>query len=408
MALPQERYIKITSGKGSVELAERSLQALVITDGTPVSGSGVTFDESSLLKYANVASVGEVFGTSSKEYLWASKYFSYVSPSGATPSRLTFAKHVAASGSDDPFVADFNRVAAMTNDFACLTFLTSTMPTEDQVKKVAAANAALNYRFLFIASLTNEMVDDGGSVSGAVKALVGEKGTNGTEITYQRKITTSGSDLSVPKTYIAAAIVSAVDWDAEDGSVNAMFRQITGETADVVSERAVTGENASCGADDLDDANVDYYGLVQTNGTEQAFFQRGFNSDGEAILVYVGELWLKSRITTRLLTLFLSSNKVPANVDGNARVFAEVDAVCHDAVRNGVIEAGKTLSTSSRTNILSWTRDTKAADRVEDTGYWLQVWIKQNDDGKGYVARYLLIYSKGDAVIKVEGNDAFV
>ena len=408
MALPQERYIKITSGEGTVTTGERSLQTLVISDGTLVSGSGLTFDESALLKFYNAVEVGEAFGTSSKEYAWAVKYFSYVSPSGETPSLLTFAKHGDAEGTTDAFLADFNRVAAMTNDFVCFTFLTETPPTEAQVKAVAAANAALNYRFLFVASLTNEMVDDNGSVADAVTALVGENGTNGTEITYQREIANTGASLKVPKTYIVAAILSAIDWDSEDGSVNPMFRQITGEKEDVISAKAVTGADASQGADDLDKANVDYYALVQTNGTEQAFFQRGFNSDGESVLVYVGELWLKSRISTRLMTLFLSSNKIPANVDGNARIFAEIDTVCNEAVRNGVIEVGKTLSQNARTNILSWTRDAAAADKVEDAGYWLQSWVVANDDGKGYVAKYLLIYSKGDAIIKVEGKDVFV
>lgn len=450
MALPQERYIKITSGEGTVTTAERSLQTLVISDAelsanddypnydassTYKKGYGATyggawyscntdgttgtwdsskwklvkdFDESTLLKFSNALDVGEAFGVSSKEYAWAVKYFSYVSPSGETPSRLTFAKHGDAEGTTDAFLADFNRVAAMTNDFACFTFLTETPPTEAQVKAVAAANAALNYRFLFVASLTNATVDDNGSVADAMKALVGEKGTNGTEVTYQREIANTGASLKVPKTYIVAAILSAIDWDSEDGSVNPMFRQVTGETADVISAKAVTGADASQGADDLDDANVDYYASVQTNGTEQAFFQRGFNSDGESVLVYVGELWLKSRISTRLMTLFLSSNKIPANVDGNARIFAEIDTVCNEAVRNGVIEVGKTLSQAARTNILSWTRDSAAADKVEDAGYWLQCQVKENDDGKGYVAKYLLIYSKGDAIIKVEGNDIFV
>lgn len=408
MALPQERYIKITSGNGTVTTGERSLQTLVVSDGTLVSGSSLTFDESSLLKFSGATGVGEAFGTDSKEYAWANRYFSYVSPSGETPSRLTFAKHVSGTGTDGGFLADFNRVVSMTNDFACLTFLTATMPTAAQVKAVAEANAALNYRFLFVTSLTNAQVTASKTVSAAVTALVGSKGTNGTEITYQREIANSGTTLKVPKTYIVAAIVSAIDWDSEDGSVNAMFRQITGEDADVISEKAVTGTNASQGADDLDDANVDYYGEVQTNGTNQAFFQRGFNSDGESVLVYVGELWLKSRISTRLMNLFLSTNKIPANIDGNARIFAEIETVCTEAVSNGVIEAGKTLSTAARTNILSWTRDSDAADKVADAGYWLKCWIKENEDGKGYVVKYLLIYSKGDAIIKVEGNDTFV
>lgn len=402
MALPQDRYIHITSGNGSAETMERSLQALVITDGTPIDNNKV-FDESKFLKYSNAVAVGKDFGTESKEYLWAVKYFAYVSPNGETPSRLTFAKRGTGT-----FVADFTRIAEMSNNFICFTFLCETMPTSTEAKAVADANAALNYRFLFITSLTNEAVDDAGTVKDAVKAIVGDSGVNGTEITYQREVATSGDEIKVPKTYIVAAIVSAIDWDTEDGSVNAMFRQISGETADVISETKVTGDNASQGADDLDEANVDYYGLVQTNGTERAFFQRGFNSDGEAILVYVGEVWLKSEISSALMAMFLSANKIPANADGNDRVFAEINAVCLSAVDNGVIEAGKTLSTTDRINVTSWAGDSEAADIIEDTGYWLKCWIVANDDGKGYVAKYLLIYSKGDAIIKVEGTDTFV
>lgn len=410
-SIPQERYIKITTGKGSVDTLERNLQTLVFTDST--AEDGTVFDADSDVVCTDIAGVATAFGVGSKEYIWASKYFSFSNPLGSSPTTLKFAKVVAQGDeSGEPEISDeeaaFARVSARTNDFGVFTFLTEI--TTAAINAIATANAALNYRFEFVYSMTLSELNltyasEVKPVVAYQTACVGADGANGSHGVFQKEVDLDGSTIKVPKTYMLAAVLSSIDWNQTDGTVSPFFRSFNGEVADVDSSASVKigGVYTSIGADDLDEANVNYYGKVQINGVGRSFYQRGVNSDGETALVYMGEVWLKSAIATRIMKLLLSVSKIKANSEGNAQVYTNIDAACSDGVDNGVIEVGKDLDETARASIFSSTRDAKAADIIVNRGYWLNTKIAKDNDGKNYKAKYLLLYSKGDVVVKVEG-----
>lgn len=385
-SIPISRYIKITSGKGSVEIAERDLQSLLFTDDENVQ-EGFVLDDTTEIVCHGIEQVGMAFGTESKEYAWASKYFAYSDPNGNGPDRLTFAY---CATSEEPSVA-YNRLIGRFSNFGVFSFLRVLTPA--QVKAVATANAAQNYRFLFVAALSSAAMTDAGGAHAAKVAMTGTDGASGTHIVYQDKI--DFSENIVPKTYILSAIISAIDWDSPEGTVSPMYRTLSGETADVDDEDL---------ADDLDADYINYYGCVQIHGTIRAFYQRGVNSDGETALVFMGEVWLKSHVTTELAELMLSSAKIKANSEGLARVYTTVDAAAQDGVTNGVILTGVELDDATRAEIYSRTHDAEAADIISDGGYWLYVWKSDDDDGANKKAKYLLMYAKEDVIVTVEGT----
>lgn len=445
MPLPMKRYVDIKSGEGTTNVGSRNLQALALTASSPTK-SGYTFDENNDLVFGNAEMVAYVFGEGSKEALWAAKYFGYSSPIGYGPTLLTFAK--IGDGDEDPVDA-FDRVVHRTNDFGIFTILEKM--TTAQIADVAVANKALNYRFQFVSAIYDSLITS--TVADLVTTIVGNDGVNGTHLVYQRhedrtheftdwsgsvayavgdkvknsskyyvckkKIaapetgtnTFNADDWTedkhaadfVPKTYILAAVLAGIDWQAEDGTVSPMFRMIPGETADVTNELTVSGEGV--GADDLDKAFVSYYGLVQTTAQLRAFYQKGVNTDREPALVYMGEVWLKSEISTAIMNLMLSLPKIKANREGNAQVYATVDAAASRGVTNGIIEKDKILDNEARQSIYSRTHDTAAANIIETRGYWLKTWIVKDTDGANYKAKYLLLYAKGDVIVKVEGSD---
>lgn len=92
MAIPQERYVRITSSNvGNSAIQERDLNGLLFTLGRGWIGQGA-FGTDSILKCYSVDQVRKYFSSSSDEVKFAQKYFAYISPSGSSPASLSFAR----------------------------------------------------------------------------------------------------------------------------------------------------------------------------------------------------------------------------------------------------------------------------------------------------------------------------
>lgn len=87
MAIPQTKYVNIISAVGGTsQVSQRDLMGRVFTDNSLVPAGAV-------LEFAGLDAVGNWFGTGSAEYLFAQKYFGYVSKSGNIPQKISFALH---------------------------------------------------------------------------------------------------------------------------------------------------------------------------------------------------------------------------------------------------------------------------------------------------------------------------
>ena len=64
------------------------------------------------------------------------------------------------------------------------------------------------------------------------------------------------------------------------------------------------------------------------------------------------------------------------------------------------------ITDEQKVKVYQLTGNSEAWFTVQDTGYVGSVEIRQKD--KKYVAYYKLIYSKGDAICKVEGSDILI
>ena len=193
---------------------------------------------------------------------------------------------------------------------------------------------------------------------------------------------------------IPMAIFGAIDYDGIGTAPNFMFKTVSGEQPTVFSDQV---------ADTLDGIHVNYYGQTQVNGRPLAFYQRGFNLDGEDTAVYCNEVWLKSHIATAIFNLLLITERVPANDDGESMIYTTIAGAAQQAIRNGTIETGKTYTAEQRAVIYQLTGDADAYMTMQNAGYWLNVVIEQ--DGTEYKAVYKLVYGKGDSIRKVEGTD---
>lgn len=195
-------------------------------------------------------------------------------------------------------------------------------------------------------------------------------------------------------------IIAATNYAQTNAVQNFMYQQ-SNLTPSVASDTD---------ANTYDALKTNYYGVTQDNGTQIAFLQRG-EMNGPAsspgtISVFANEMWFKSAVTTQLFNLLLAVSEISANAQGQALVTGAIQTVINQALVNGTISVGKTLTVTQQFYITSVTGDPQAWYQVQNNGYWLSVEIVPV--GPDYQAVYTLVYSKNDVVNKVVGTDVLI
>jgi len=123
--------------------------------------------------------------------------------------------------------------------------------------------------------------------------------------------------------------------------------------------------------------------------------------------VHANEQDLKAYMKAQLMSLLLTTNKIPANLDGRGMVLAVVQGGVNRGLNNGTILPGKTLTELQKVAIIQGTGDPLAWHDVQTNGYWYDAEIVQQTDESGteeYIANYTLFYAKGDSVRRIEGS----
>ena len=200
-------------------------------------------------------------------------------------------------------------------------------------------------------------------------------------------------------------LLAATDYSRRNAVQNYMYQQFA------LSPTVTT--NAA--ADLADNARINYYGRTQTAGQPIDFFQRGvmlgLATDPVDMNVYANEMWFKDLVGSTIMSLLLSLSRVSANSTGRAQLIAIITSVVGQAVFNGTISIGKPLSTIQKLYIAQLTGDELAWHQVQNIGYWLDCRLQSyvTVDGRTeWKAVYTLIYSKDDAIRKVEGSHVLI
>lgn len=168
-------------------------------------------------------------------------------------------------------------------------------------------------------------------------------------------------------------------------------------------------------ADTMDANRVNYYGVTQKAGQNISFFQRGvmmgLASDPVDMNVYTNEAWFKDAAGSALADLFLALPRVSANATGRAQLLATLQAPINAALFNGTISLGKPFTTQQKLYITNLTGDPNAWQQVFRLGYWIDCVLQSYvtvDNRTEWKAVYTLIYSKDDAIRKVEGSHVLI
>lgn len=423
MAISLKNYVNITSGVGGEATASR--REMILRVFTPnmaktVNASGASVDamtESNnyVVEYKSAASVNTAFGSTSPEYKIATKYFGHVSKSITSPQKISFAYWKDSQGGvststkrQDPVVA-FEESQAANNNFGSFMFLNlenyiSGTP-QSVIKKIAEANNALNYMYLYSVSGADSTKTSGTATFNDLNEVIEGVGTTvGTCITLDStKIDDGKEEDGSPKRdfaeLIPCAMFAATKYDKSNSTKTFMYQPFDGFKTEVSTDEK---------KDNYDNENVNYIGCTQQAGKLISFYQNGNNADGVETSVYCNEVWLKDAIATELFNLLMALEKVPANDRGKAQAELMVLGVVKEALSNGTIEPGKELTNTQKVYIGQLTNDDEAWEQVYGEGYWFNVTISYDTSYKRYKASYDLIYSKGDAVRYIEGRDIMI
>ncbi len=263
--------------------------------------------------------------------------------------------------------------------------------TAGQVVAIATENNSYNNNFIFCFGVTQSNLQN-------LDGIVGLSGTATTAIENPL----NPSEVTPTAALIPMVILAATDFNRPDASQNYMFQQA--DVQPIVFDTALS--------DILDNFRINYYGATQTAGKLISFYQRGYMTggadDATDIGTYANEIWFKEYIAVALMNILLALGKVSANAQGRGVILSTIQSRVNLALYNGVISVGKILTNTQKAYITSITGSPDSWRQVQDTGYWLDVFIERDTITGDYKARYLLVYSKDDAIRKVEGSDVLI
>lgn len=455
-ALPQDRYISIASVNiGTPEISDRDFGGLIFTETASIIVNGTTkeFAFDKMIEVYTADQAMNYFGSGADETEMAIQYFGYRSPRGFSPRRLCFVrKYSNPTNEQESYIAEATasmdkaqkaqwienykkenkveypvdaivRINGLTNNFGGFMYAQAENYTVAQMEDVVKYVNTLDHKYLFSLSFPVEVEADDEAASDT--ALIGATNARdfviklangkslpsyaGTCVWVGHNVDDNDTDESSDDETINSAIASimplsilgAVRYSGTNTVTNYMFKQFASQKYTVDDEAEADAYDALC---------INYIGLVQGNGDRKAFTQQGYNINGEATNTYCNEMWIKSEVATAILNLFLESETVSSEEDGRLLIYNTIASVAVRAKNNGTIAIGKTLDDDQKRSIYQYTQEAEAWRTVQESGYWLNVQVRRvSENGKTfYKAYYILVYSKDDAILKVEGSHALV
>lgn len=288
---------------------------------------------------------------------------------------------------EEPLAA-FIRSAESNDNFGSFAFVQTL--TAERISAVALQNDTYNVKFMYTVPV---LAADAATLYAALSGL------SGVAVTLA-PLTTEYPEL------LPSAILASTTYDRRNSVQNYMFQQAT------LTPSVTTNANA----DSMDSYRVNYYGRTQTAGQFLDFYQRGvmmgLAADPVDMNVYANEMWLKDAAGAAIMGLLLSAARVPANSTGRGQMLAILQSVIEDATFNGTISIGKALTTQQKLYITNLTGDEQAWQQVYRLGYWLdgtmQSYVNSQTQATEWKFVYTLIYSKDDAIRKVEGSHVLI
>ena len=196
---------------------------------------------------------------------------------------------------------------------------------------------------------------------------------------------------------VAAGVMgtfASIDWNRLNGAIDLAFKKVDGLAPTVTTESDAAA---------LDKKTYTYMGKFATKNTEFNFLYKGMIVGGYVnISTYINAVWLNETIKNALLTGLSGVTKTTYNENGYSFIRAWMSDPVNQALNNGVIQTGVTLSEAQKAQIISEVGD-DITDELYANGYYLLIQDPgANARSTGESPVITLYYTDGGVVKKLQ------
>lgn len=220
---------------------------------------------------------------------------------------------------------------------------------------VSGQSPAGQERFAYVAWDSDLTPSTNGSDSACFAAMVKAANYNGVIPVWDQ---TSGT-----KAAFQCGMVAATNFNAPGGRIAYDGKGAAGLTADVTSLSQYENLIAN---------GYNFYGAFATANQQFLEWQPG-SMPGSWVWAdpYINQIWLNNAFQLALMAYKQQSNVVPYNQQGNNGIRAAMFPTIQQALSNGVIQAGVTLSGSQAQSVNTATGNPNAATTLQNVGWLL-------------------------------------
>lgn len=166
---------------------------------------------------------------------------------------------------------------------------------------------------------------------------------------------------------VAAGVMgtfASIDWNRLNGAIDLAFKKVDGLAPSVTTESDAAA---------LDKKTYTYMGKFATKNTEFNFLYKGMIVGSYInISTYINAVWFNETIKNALLTGLSGVTKTTYNENGYSFIRAWMSDPVNQALNNGVIQTGVTLSEAQKAQIISEVGDDITAELFAN-GYYLLI-----------------------------------
>ena len=161
------------------------------------------------------------------------------------------------------------------------------------------------------------------------------------------------------------AIGASIKWDSANALKTWFAKSASGLNAKVLSDTE---------AEALESIRCNYIGQFATRNAEFTLLNRGCLSGTQYgfIDVLYGAIWLRARLQRGLMDCFAGSNRIPYTQQGYGIIATFIAEAVEEALGNGVIDVGLTISDSERITIMNEI-DEDISVELLNNGYWYKI-----------------------------------
>lgn len=242
---------------------------------------------------------------------------------------------------------------AITQDFA--TFATNWEPGDSDKVAFAEWNAGENNAFAFVFDNTAAALITTDPSTTAVYTII-QDGYGGAVPNYQPS--------NLHTAAFTMGYVASINFGVTQGRASAAYKR---------SNVLQPGVFNATDANNLEANGCNYYGAVANSTNEWNWYFPGQITGPFAwIDTYVNQIWFNQSLQTAIVTLLLNTNSIPYNQAGYDLIAAACNDPIQQAVTNGVIQSGVTLSSAQALEI-NTAAGANVAPVVQSRGWYLQI-----------------------------------